>query len=105
MIIEHFIKDSGRLAQLNNALSTLHSINFFGVLLEVGANRSKLPLTSSNPVEMAALNASWHNGYVEALKDMYEFNTRYLSQVVAEPIQDFGAREELRKAGDLRENE
>ena len=105
MIAEHILRDTNRLSKLNTALGILSEINFFGVLLEIGANRSSVNSNPDHPMENAALNSAWHSGYVEALKDMYEFQPRYASQTSSEPRQDFGAREELLKAGDLRPNE
>lgn len=105
MIAEHILKDTNRLSKLNTALGLLSEINFFGVLLEIGANRSSIIANPNHPMENAALNSAWHSGYVEALKDAYDFQERYVKQISTEPNQDFGAREELLKSGDLRSNE
>ncbi len=104
MIVEHFAEDKIALTQLRDALSIFHRINFFAVLLDVAANRSLVQQAITT--DTAALQNAWHNGYVEAINDIFYFLDRYTPKEKREDTQmDFGAIEALLKAGDITETE
>ena len=104
MLIEQFLENKKIQEVLRNALSSLSRINFFGVMLEVAAKRSQ-PLPSNFPMENAALRASWHNGYTDALADVYNFLDRYKIEPVEEVKLDFGALDRLLQTNEITQEE
>lgn len=105
MIWKQFSKETSRLTLLDNALSILSSINFFGVMLDLGSERSK-PTPTEDIVHTSAQRAAWHDGYVQALEDMYYFRERYVSEGInIKPRPNFGAADKLLKEGEITEDE
>ena len=107
MIWQALVKDTHRLTLLDNALSILSSINIFGVLLDIASERNA-PNPSADIIPTAALRAAWHDGYVQALQDLYYFRDRYVPTAVgseSKPRPTFGAAEKLFKEGEITEDE
>jgi hypothetical protein len=96
MLIEQFLKSESALSRLAHVQDTLADLNFFGVLLELGAGRSRLE-PSEKPQEHAALKAAFHDGYVEALQDLFLFRERYVDAGPLHKAQapDFGAEQKV----------
>lgn len=93
MLIEQFINNKEALTVLRNSLSSLNRINFFAVMLEMGAKRSRLQ-PSSHPMETAAITGSWHNGYVAAIEDVFNFIDNIVEKK-EQAVVDFGALKAL----------
>jgi len=96
MVVEQFLGSDSALSRLARVQDELRDLNFFAVLLEFGAARSKLE-PSDKPIEHAALKASFHEGYVEALQDLFLFRERYVDSLKKQLSSgaDFGARERV----------
>lgn len=99
MLIEQFIANKEAITALRNSLSSLNRINFFGVMLEVAAKRSRLQ-PSEHPTETAAITGSWHNGYVAAIEDIFSFIDN-IAEKKEQAIVDFGALKTLLDAGEI----
>ena len=105
MLVEQLVKDRERLNIFNNALSSLYTIGMLSVLLEIAAKRSSAT-PSDKPIESAALRASWHDGYAEAVYDLFEFQERYSKVQPLNPQEaDFGASLELLKSNEITKDE
>lgn len=105
MYFERFLNDDANIVNLQRAVNSLDNIHFFAVLMELGARRSEAQPTDK-PIENAALRAAWHNGYMEAIFDLANFNTRYVQdQTKKMPPADFGALDELVRTKEITEEE
>lgn len=106
MIWEIAVKSKAVVSGFREVVSKLHSINGFGILLEVGANRNAPQPTAELQVS-AALRAAWHDGYVEALRDLCYFEERYVpsDEKGIAPNPNFGAAKELLKSGEITQDE
>ncbi len=89
---------------LRSALSQLHQINMFGALMELEGKRNML-LPSNHPLENNALRASWHDGYLAAIDDLYYFFDKYVQSSVDKPVPTFGAADALLANKDITEEE
>lgn len=104
MILEQFIQNKSNLDTLRGILSSLNKLNFFGVMLDVASKRS-IPLPSNMPIENAALRSAWHNGYTEALNDIFNFLELYTAKETSKVSVDFGALAQLLKNNEITQEE
>jgi len=104
MIVDAIFKNEAALSQIARSLSGLHTAHVFAALLEIGALRSK-PRANDKPIEYAALRASWHEGYVEAIEDLFHFLDRFKPEQTAKMRASFNAAEKLLQQGDISKDE
>lgn len=104
MLVEQFIDDEARLNALQNITRDLLTLGAYSMLLELAASRNRA-LPSEKPIEDAALRSAWHNGYVEALGDLFLFKERYASQAKELPKADFNAHKKLFDRGEITDKE
>ena len=105
ILFENFIEDKQRVDIFLSAVTELKRVGAEGVLLEAGTHKT-LGVPSENPIEEAAIRASWRDGYYECLRDIFNFRERYLSQQEQiEKRADFAAYDELYNNNEISEEE
>lgn len=104
MYIESLLESVEAQKILRNSLSQLYSINMFAVLMELQTKRN-IALPSTHPLETNALRASWHDGYVAAIEDLYYFFDKYVKTEQDKPVPTFGAAKSLLDSKEITEEE
>lgn len=104
MIVDEFFRSEAAQNSLRTAINTLNSFNGLGLFKEIAHQRT-LPPGSPKPLESSALQGAWHNGYIEALNDIFYFFDRYNTTPKIKPGMDFGAVFDLLKEGEITEDE
>lgn len=105
MLIEQFLKSDVAKSDLLAALSILNRIQFYPMALELGISRASTN-DPTNPVERAAIQRGFIEGYKEALADLFYFHKRYVHVHEQKKIlPDFHAIDNLLKSKDITEAE
>lgn len=106
MLFKEFAASPKTIDILEEYLLPIKRLNFFAILLDLAS------LKADERAELkydAAGRALWHEGYVEALRDVFEFSERYKkdseSRKTKMPRADFGAVEDLFNKGEITEDE
>ncbi len=100
MYLEEFLKSTNNLAELQKALSILHNINFFSVLLELSHKRSgALTGDSNNIIEAAAMQRGVGAGYYLAIEDLFNFQKIFQVDAATKTVPDYGASKVLKDLG------
>lgn len=102
MILKEALTNNSFRSRVQSAVSILEDCRAFQVLLEIGAERGRLP-KSSSPMETAALSGAYLSGYNEALKDLHGLAVVTEEQTRIQP--NFGVVAALHKKGDLTDDE
>jgi len=107
MLLEQFISNPDNMSSLLETLSRLNRLNFFGVMLDIASKRSApSALAEGNIIDVSAQRAAWHDGYTEAIRDMYHFQERFTAQQLGVALKkDYGAADSLYIAGDISADE
>jgi len=102
IIFQEFLGEDARVDVFAKGANEIRKVGGEAMLLELGLERS-LGIDFQNPVEHAALQNSWRNGYFECLKDIFRFQERYVGTPDEEGNRrpDFGANDELYTAGEI----
>lgn len=88
---------------MNNALGSLYRMNFYGVLLDLAALKVREKQVFTSSVD----RASWHDGYIEAIEDIFNFVDVYMTPKVSteKVAADFGALTKLVETKEITEDE
>lgn len=102
MMFFDYIKNTGLVEEIYKLTDQLKSLNAYAVMLDLAVIKSqeRSTLKLNNNAERAA----WHDGYTEALRDVFYFReliTSKLPATDAAPRLDYGAYDTLLKNGDI----
>lgn len=99
--IEPFLRDPSKRAELSKALSIMHSIGFFPVLMEAGIQRAGGISGGPQVTETAAIQHGYTQGYVQCIKDIHDFLNTFdnIGKGVKSVAPDYGAFQKLKDQG------
>jgi len=87
--------NAGLKAEAAKAIDTLRRVNFFGFLLEAGAERS-----------LKHESSAYHTGYYDCIRDIMNFEDRLAPEVLKKKVvPDFGALKTLLERGEITQGE
>lgn len=107
MLFKRFIKEESNFPRLLPALSTLHGLNMYAVLMDLAASKMEGYRAANRDKDavVEAARAGWHDGYVEALRDLFEFEQYKPRAKTTLPDPGFGGLDDAVKRGDLTDDE
>lgn len=103
MIFKTFIQSDANFTAITEPTRALYLSGMYQVLLDLAALKS----VERTNIQNGETRAAWHDGYVEAVRDLFEFAERYRvkKELQATPDMDFGAIESLYNNKEITEHE